>query len=131
MTPATQAAIRENWHKDLPLILAGRDPHVDTDPEWCSRTDCAQVVRAVSKVSGVSLAAINSRRRGELFGCVRRVIYKLIHELRDDLSIGQIAQFMDRDRTSVSHGITTATAMLNIDGSTRQIYRDAKRALGA
>ncbi len=130
MTPEAQAAIREDWRKDLPAILAGRDPHVDiVDPAWCSKIACVQIVIAVSKASGLSMAAINSRRRGHLYGCVRRVIYKLIHEMRADMTITQIGKFMDRDRTAAAHGIETATAMLNTDGLTRKIYRDAKREL--
>ena len=129
MNTETHAAIRESFRKDLSAILEGHDPLVDTDPAWCSRIDCAQIVRAVSKASGVSLNAIYGRRRSNLYSCVRRVIYKLIHEQRGDMTINQIAKFMGRDRTSVSHGIRRATVFLKIDALTRQIWRDAEKEL--
>ena len=124
------AVFRDNFHKDLPAILEGHDPHVDTDPAWCSRIDCAQIVRAVSSSSGLSLDIIHGRRRSNLYSCVRRVIYKLIHEQRGDMTVNQIAKFMGRDRTSVSTGIRRAAAFLDFDALTRQIWRDASRALG-
>ncbi len=130
MTPENQAAIRESFHRDLPEILAGRDPYLvphDADPG--PEEDCLRVIEAVCKVSGVSEDAMWGQRRERSISRPRQIVYALIRVRQPMMMTAEIARFMSRHHTSVAHGLRQIDAFMEIEPETRRIYRDAKREL--
>ena len=131
MTPETQAAIRESFHRDLPKILEGRDPYlVPHDAKPGPEEDCLRVIEAVCKASGVSKDEMRGQRRERSISRPRQIVYALIRDRQPMMMTAEIARLMGRHYTSVAHGIRQITTFMEFEPETRRIYRDAKRELG-
>lgn len=133
MTPETQAAIRDSFHKDLPAILAGDDPFTlwDQPPELVPSKETIRAV--VCEVAEISLMDILGPGKHRQVSRPRQVICFLIREIRPDIKLHEIGLFLGgRDHTTVIHAIKQVKGLLEIgDDLTMQLYHEAKRRLAA
>lgn len=89
----------------------------------------AEVLAAVSRVTGVSPAAIRGARQHNETGKARAMFYLLAHDLRQDLSTGMIAKWIGRERTTVRDGRSQAACMLSKDPDWCSQYEQARAML--
>ena len=130
MSPETQAAIRESFHRDKLEIIDGRDPYLvphNTTPG--PEEDCLRIVEAVCKVSGLSEEELTGNRRSQNIASPRQIVYALIHERHPAMMHAEIARFMHLHQSPVRHGLRKIEAFKKYEPETRQLYRDAKREL--
>ena len=80
------------------------------------------IVNSVSEKSGVPIEALLSQKRSQKYARPRFIIYYLSRNLTK-LSLPAIGRAIDRDHTSVMHGIERAEYLLENDQAFRALYR--------
>ncbi len=141
MTPEAQEAMRENFHRDLPAILVGRDPEPDWNRPGLESSAVQKlldqglrreaVLTAVCNASGFTEAELRGRSRAHDIARSRQVACFLMRG-QSRYSVIKIGHFLGgRDHTTILHAIKTVREKLDQgDEFTTTIYLDAKREVG-
>ena len=135
------AVFRDNFHKDLPAILAGHDPETDWNSQPLGSPEILDlleqgligeaVLKAVCNVTGLSKLELRSQSRARAVARPRQVACYLMKEL-GQFSLPQIGLFLGgRDHTTVMYANRIVREKLaQEDELTTTIYEDAKQEMG-
>ena len=150
MNTEAHAAIRESFHKNLPILLKGKDPQpivYDFNGKpmaWGSDSQvttaqhlfkqglvCEAVLTAVCAVTGRSKIELRSDRKERGVARPRQVACFLMLQL-SQMSLPKIGKFLGgRDHTTIIHANRVVQEKLDQgDELTTMIVRDARRELG-
>ncbi len=147
MTPSQQSLLA-SIRQAMPAIIAGEDAprslaHTDLGAtrEWDRRPifkvgpSREAILREVCIAAECTSQAIKGRRKERPIVRARQVCFLLLSQLRPQTTV-EIGKFMDRDHTTVMHGVKAA--LMHIDRGDRKyepatvrIYDEAKRRLAA
>lgn len=101
------------------------EKHIEVDGLTTRRNSFASIARATSRVFDVSLDELKGRGRSNNLIKPRHVIYYLANtELK--LSLTNIGRLMNRDHTSILHGVNSVREKMRIDF---QLAKDCEKVL--
>ncbi len=140
MDATLQAKIRQDWRRDLPLVLNGKDPMGTTiyngipvknwsDPGPPMKNyPMEQVVAAVCRASGMNILHLQGPRKCKEYVRPRQLAYLLLRDFCPSKSLPEIGRMMKkRDHTVALHGIKAARKRLASDPEYRELYDRAVR----
>lgn len=101
------------------------EKHIEVDGLTTRRNSFASIARATSRVFDVSLDDLKGRGRSSNLIKPRHVIYYLANtELK--LSLTNVGRLMNRDHTSILHGVNSVREKMRIDF---QLAKDCEKVL--
>ncbi len=138
MTPERQAEIRDAWSRDLPKVLAGKDPMKNPIyngipmREWndlppVKNYTVEHVLKCAMRATKVSRMDLLGPRRAAPLARPRQLTYLLLRDFCPLRSLPEIARAMKKDHTTVMHGIKAARIRRDKDPDYRQLHEKAVR----
>jgi chromosomal replication initiator protein len=126
MLDVFKEAIEDFKNVDLPKALYGNDPIKVGVPETCERITMRGILGSVASESSFHKASLVSSKRTHDLSKERFKCYYLMHKLTG-CSISKISKFMNKDHTTVLHGLKRANHYYETDTN---FARSIDRLLG-
>lgn len=128
--PANPFSIDDPWRnhhrprmrkliKALELTKAVPNPAVGREAK---ALDPRRVISTFCQITGYTRAELRSDRRALAISRARHLLFYLLREFCQHMSYTRIGEIMNRDHTSVMHGVRRAGARLEVEPAYKELY---------